>query len=499
MKKFLYSIFIFFLSLHIAFAQTVRLDVAGDAKIVGDLELADADSSLHIGIKAGAMDGAKGNTFIGTESGSVNTTGSSNTFLGHSAGLTNMTGSGNTFLGEDAGGSNTIGGSNTFVGENAGKGNIDNGSNTYIGNNAGATSFGGNKNTFIGQDAGFGNTLGDLNTFVGENAGKGNTSGDNNTFIGQNSATASQTGDNNTALGATVNFTSTGLLNSTALGYATVMDASNKAVVGNIAVNTIGGFSSWTTFPSDGRMKSRVKENVGGLDFILQLRPVTYTVDALKLAKSLYPAPADTVLTGPFLKAIKEKSRKVQTGFIAQEVAIAAKKNKYNFSGVVPPTTPNGTYGLNYAEFTVPIVKAVQEFHQDYENLKEDFQEVVAQNEALQTEVAELRNMIKDIQAQLKGGQIPGGTVPTEQYLKTNAPNPFNQETTIEFFVPAQTQNAQLHISTIDGKILKTINIQQKGKGQIQFQKANLPGGTYIYTLKLDGKVVAGKKMMIQY
>jgi len=460
--------------------------------------LADADSSLHIGIKAGIADVAKGNTFIGTLAGTFNTTGASNTFVGHSAGIANSTGGGNTFLGEDAGSNNTIGNSNTFIGENAGKANIDNGSNTYIGNNAGANSSSGNKNTFVGQDAGVGNTLGDLNTFLGENAGKSNTSGDNNTFIGQNAASTSQTGDNNTAVGAVINYTSTGLVNSTALGYGAVMDASNKVVVGNIAVNTIGGSASWTTFPSDGRMKSKVKENVGGLDFILQLRPVTYTVDALKLAQKLYPSPADTILTGAYLTALNEKSKKIQTGFIAQEVEKAAKKSKYNFSGVVSPASPNGTYGLNYAEFTVPLVKAVQEFHEEHETLKEDLEKVVAEKEALQAEVEELRKIVKQIQQQLTGKKTLNGSASKQQYLKTNAPNPFSNETSIEFFIPTQTQQAQLYISTIEGKILKTISIQERGTGTIQLQKNNLPGGTYIYTLELDGQAVAGKKMIVQ-
>lgn len=457
-------IFTFFYSVT-TFGQ-FQLDVAGDSKIAGRLELGSP---------------------------------AANTFIGISSGIAITTGSGNTFLGEDTGSANTIGSSNTFIGENAGKANVDNGSNTYIGHNAGATSFGGNKNTFIGQDAGFGNTLGDLNTFLGENAGKANTSGDNNTFIGQNAASTSQTGDNNTAIGAAINFSSTGLVNATGLGYATVVDASNKVVVGNNSVTTIGGFSSWTTYPSDGRLKSKVKENVGGLDFILQLRPVTYTVDALKIAKKLYPAPADTILTGAFLQSLREKSQKVQTGFIAQEVEIAAKKHKFTFSGVVPPVGKEGTYGLNYAEFTVPLVKAVQEFHQDYENLKEDFQQVVEEKETLQAEVKELRLMIEQIQQQLKNEPIPGGSIPAQAYLKTNTPNPFNNYTTIEFFVPKETLKAQMHITNVEGKLLKTINIQQKGVGQIQFQKDNLPAGTYLYTLELDGKAVAGQKMVIQY
>ncbi len=65
--KFLYSVLILFLSINSIFAQTVRLDVAGGAKIVGNLELADA---------------AKSNTFIGTLVGIVNNTGASITFVG---------------------------------------------------------------------------------------------------------------------------------------------------------------------------------------------------------------------------------------------------------------------------------------------------------------------------------------------------------------------------------------------------------------------------------
>ena len=51
----------------------------------------------------------------------------------------------------------------------------------------------------------------------------------------------------------------------------------------------------------------------------------------------------------------------VTTGFIAQEVEAAAKKLGFDFSGVDAPKNENDYYGLRYAEFVVPLVKAVQE------------------------------------------------------------------------------------------------------------------------------------------
>ena len=49
------------------------------------------------------------------------------------------------------------------------------------------------------------------------------------------------------------------------------------------------------------------------------------------------------------------------SGFIAQEVEAAAQKVGYSFSGVDGPKNEKDNYGLRYAEFVVPLVKAVQE------------------------------------------------------------------------------------------------------------------------------------------
>ena len=61
------------------------------------------------------------------------------------------------------------------------------------------------------------------------------------------------------------------------------------------------------------------------------------------------------------------------SGFIAQEVEAAAQELGYEFSGVnVPENSEKEMYGLKYAEFVVPLVKATQELHEKVKILEEE-------------------------------------------------------------------------------------------------------------------------------
>jgi hypothetical protein len=56
-----------------------------------------------------------------------------------------------------------------------------------------------------------------------------------------------------------------------------------------------------------------------------------------------------------------EQESKMYTGFLAQEVENAALEAGFDFSGVQVPPNDDTPYSLSYAEFVVPLVKAVQE------------------------------------------------------------------------------------------------------------------------------------------
>jgi hypothetical protein len=167
--------------------------------------------------------------------------------------------------------------------------------------------------------------------------------------------------DGNTSLGYGAGVSASGFTNATAIGNGAIVDASNKVRVGNTQVTSIGGQVGWTKL-SDGRYKTDVREDVKGLDLIKKLRPVTYYVDEQKLAGRW----GEVAFTG------RQKQQRRETGFIAQEVESLTKQLGFEFSGVDVPENPNALYGLRYADFVVPIVKAVQEQQAIIEHLQDE-------------------------------------------------------------------------------------------------------------------------------
>lgn len=315
------------------------------------------------------------NTFIGIGADSSITTGYLNTAVGYKTLYSNTTGYRNTANGSEALYFISDGGENTAVGYQAMLSSISAYYNTVIGAYALKSNTTGSYNTANGNFALYENTTGSNNTANGYNTLNSNTTGSGNTAIGNGALFANTTGANNTAVGQIANVLSGALNNATAIGYQANADASNKVRIGNTLVTSIGGQVGWTTF-SDGRYKQNVQEDVPGISFINKLHPVTYTVDIENLDKNYY-------------KINPEKSMAVNTpcrhtGFIAQEVESSAASHGFAFSGVDKPQNPGGLYGLRYAEFVVPLVKAVQEQQQIIEKQQKQIDELKKRLEAVE-------------------------------------------------------------------------------------------------------------------
>jgi hypothetical protein len=74
----------------------------------------------------------------------------------------------------------------------------------------------------------------------------------------------------------------------------------------------------------------------------------------------------------------------VRTGFIAQEVEAAANKVGFDFDGVSAPQNETDLYGIRYAEFVVPIVKAMQEQQEIIEEQQATINDLLKRIEALE-------------------------------------------------------------------------------------------------------------------
>jgi len=312
----------------------------------------------------------------------LNTEGNENVAIGYLALDNNTTGDNNIAGGSYALFSNTTASFNSAIGHQALYSNVSGFNNSAFGAAALYSNTDGDQNTSVGNSALFSNTTGGFNIAMGGNALFSNISGSNNTAIGCyasyyslsgfNTSIGFSAGDfytitNGTFAGYNAHPNADGFTNITGLGYNARPIASNQVRIGNSAVTSIGGYAGWTNL-SDERFKQNVKEDVKGLEFILKLRPVTYNYAVNDLAVFLKEDDKRDMegninthsdIQDKTSRDAKEKIR--YTGFFAREVEAAAQSVGFIFSGVDAPKNNDDLYGLRYAEFVVPLVKAVQE------------------------------------------------------------------------------------------------------------------------------------------
>ena len=242
----------------------------------------------------------------------------------------------------------------------------------------------GSYNTALGGHSLYSNATGNNNTAIGRYALYRNTN-NNNTAIGYDALYNNTSGSNNTALGRDADISIATLTNATAIGYNALATADNTVKIGNSTVTVIEGQVAMTT-TSDARVKENVQEAVPGLSFIAELRPVTYTLNTRKQDEITMQAMPDSIRKNRMLsdEDYLESSSIVRTGFIAQEVEAAAKKVGFDFDGVSTPENESDLYGIRYAEFVVPLVKAMQEQQKTIEELQATVKDLLKRIESLE-------------------------------------------------------------------------------------------------------------------
>ncbi|HMH21221.1 MAG TPA: tail fiber domain-containing protein [Puia sp.] len=382
--------------------------------------------SVAIGYYASAQDPGYENVAVGAYSLYRNTGGRYNAAIGYGVLYNNYSGSDNTGMGYASFSSNTTGSSNSAFGADAMR------QNTY-----------GSNNTAVGNAALYGTTGSQYNTAIGYNAGR-----------------SYDLGYNNTILGANCGGSFSGQYNMIAIGQAVTCPDNSTARIGNSATWSIGGYAGWSNF-SDGRYKKDIKEDVKGLEFIMKLRPVTYHLNMTSLSKRLGEgngAEWDKQMTA----ALADKEKMVLTGFVAQEVEKAAAETGYAFSGVDKPRSDSGLYALRYAEFVVPLVKAMQE---------------------QQAMIKDLQTQVQALQTQADVVIVLGGSGGSGDKISAY-PDPVVNAMTVSINTQS-TGAGTLSIFDSGGKLIRQMNIDMhQGANTFNLSLPNTAAG--YYTVRLD-------------
>ena len=320
------------------------------------------------------------NVAVGYEAGLSVTTGVQNTIVGAEAGDALTDADYNTAVGFRALGTDTLGNRSTALGYRAlNTQNFDSATDTYntaVGFQTGYSITTGTQNTFLGSLAGDATDDGAQNVAVGYLALSANC-GDANTAVGR--ACLSQvTGGANTAMGQSAGGSVTSGGNNLLLGQdsgltgspgGAISTASNIIVLGDENISA-ANIQVSLTVASDERDKTDFADLALGLNFVKDLKPVTYKWDK----RSKYgDKTADDYDLNAQTPDGTHKEPQLDVGFKAQEVEALEKAAGHKIADQTNLlTTLSGDgkqYGMQYEKFVPILVKAIQEQNSLIESL----------------------------------------------------------------------------------------------------------------------------------
>ncbi|MGB4774777.1 MAG: T9SS type A sorting domain-containing protein [Daejeonella sp.] len=257
---------------------------------------------------------------------------------------------------------------------------------------------------------------------------------------------------------------------------------------------------------SDGRFKSNVSEDdVKGLDFIKHLRPVVYNFNTKLFNETLTKHLPDSLKKASEVIDFSASTAIRQSGFIAQEVAEAAKKSGYDFNGVHQQEKEKDTdyYSLSYAQFVVPLVKAVQEQEQkieEQEKTNEQQQKTIGQ---LQQQLEELKELVMALNntvaetaktTSIKTGNPAKGLEGSVSGDIKIYPNPSKGLVTVN---TSRLDSGEIEVFNLTGTSVQKMSMRSN-VFEYRLDLSNQPRGIFLVRISSKGQVMSTQKIVLE-
>ncbi len=125
-----------------------------------------------------------------------------------------------------------------------------------------------------------------------------------------------------------------------------------------------------------------------------------------------------------------------------------------------------------------------------------------------QEEIQEQRQLINELTEELmkingndgsdltNQNEIDITNIPVNQLFQ-NKPNPFNEETAIEYFLTQEVKDAYILLYDMQGQQIESIVLSERGTGKIVINGLSLKPGMYLYALVADGQEIDTKRMIL--
>jgi len=344
-------------------------------------------NNILLGTDAGHdLTSGAGNVFIGREAGDKTDDAATSVVIGHQAGganfASNMTAVGagaaaistvaTTAFGKNASNASTVSVANTAIGNSALAINVGAQLVTAVGSNALDTlntSNANNRSTAVGYLAGGDATTASNLTLLGGQAGENITTGGSNLCVGRSAGDVIQTGANNTILGTLCDPSAENSTHQIVIGNSIAGTEDNQFSFGKASNVVSNNFATNASFArsSDVHKKTNIEDDTLGLDFINDLRTVTFNWKPNTEFPEHYNDYHPTVS--------KMKTDIKLHGMIAQEVKTALDNQGVDTFGGWSEEA-DGSQRISQEMFVHPLIKAVQELSAQVDELKTEIKEL---------------------------------------------------------------------------------------------------------------------------
>ena len=229
-------------------------------------------------------------------------------------------------------------------------------------------------------------------------------------------------------------------------------------------------YASGSITSSDERLKSNIKNVTTETEKLYKLQGKSYT-------KTLEPTD---------MAQERDTTTFFEYGYLAQEL-------KEVFPELVSQDTVTGYYGVNYVALIPVIVEALK----DQRKVIDKQQQRIEQLEKGCVAANTLKSLNTNEPTTTQEMYLSDTQISETLKLYQNAPNPFNERTVIQCFVPQNIQKAQLCVYNMKGIRVQCLSITERGNVEISIEAGALSSGVYSYVLIGDGTASDTKQMIL--
>ena len=176
-----------------------------------------------------------------------------------------------------------------------------------------------------------------------------------------------------------------------------------------------------------------------------------------------------------------------------------------------------GNLAINYVGMIPVLTAAINELNnlKGNENtvildLRKKYDDQSNEIEELKFEIEELKRLLQECCQRITTKEIEDETASTlyfnllgdnengeKMVVYQNAPNPFNENTTIRCYIPQNIRNAQLCVYNMQGAQVQCLDVAERRTVYVIIEAGKLSSGIYTYLLIGDGKTSDAKQMIL--